>query len=147
MNRSALGRLLAAFTLALVCVAAAVLPAWAAPAPSPRGALTIESVRVGTADGPLSLRVRANVHTTVELRVNGEQVDEPFEIDGKDAQEIQLQAGDGLVAGVNHLQLRASRAGGSVTVRRAVTVPQSALFADAGADATVTVDSHVRLGE
>ncbi len=146
MNRTSLGRLVAALILALVCVGAAVLPAWAAPKHSKGGSLSIEAIRVGTATGPLSLRVRANVHTRIELRVNGANVTHPFQMAGKDAQEIQLRAGDGLVAGANHLRLRAIRAGGSVTVRRTVKVPGRALFANAGADTVATVDSHARLG-
>jgi hypothetical protein len=147
MNPSNLKKLTLAVVVALLSVAAASLPALAAQkkkgGPEP---LRIESVKVATKAGPLSLRVRATVHSHLELWVNGERVRHPFQQQGKRSQKIDLRAGDGLHAGANRLRLRATRHGEAFAARRTVNVPERALLVDAGEDVGATVRVHAQLG-
>ncbi len=147
MNPSNLKKLSLAVVVALVSVAAACLPALAAEkkqdGPEP---LRIESVKVATKAGPLSLRVGATVHSHVDLWVNGRRVRHPFQQDGKRSQSIELRAGDGLRAGANKLRLRATRHGEVFAANRTVNVPRRALLVDAGEDVGATVRVHAQLG-
>lgn len=143
---SAVKKLLLASLFALACLGAATLPASAKDGGKGPGQLKIESVRVATLDGPLSLRVRATVHTRVELRVNGRLVRHPFEQAGERSQEIDLHAGDGLRPGVNRLRLRATRHGSVTVAERTVGVPRQALTVHAGDDSPAVVRVGTRLG-
>jgi len=147
MNPSNLKKLSVAVVVALLSVAAACLPALAADKKTGGpGPLRIESVQVATKAGPLSLRVRATVHSHLELWANGRRVRHPFQQEGKRSQEIDLRAGDGLRAGPNRLRLRATRHGEVFAAQRTVNVPQRALLVDAGDDVGATVRVHAELG-
>lgn len=147
MNPSNLKKLTLAVVVALLSVAAASLPALAAQkkkdGPEP---LRIESVQVASKAGPLSLRIRATVHSHAEIWVNGERVRHPFEQAGKRSQVIALRAGDGLHAGANRLRLKATRHGEVFAATRTVKVPSRALLVDAGGDVDATVRVHAQLG-
>ncbi|MBS1676008.1 MAG: hypothetical protein JST08_01360 [Actinobacteria bacterium] len=139
--------------VAVACVALASIPAWGSAAPKHKASgkaatkpLRIASVAVGTKAGPLTLKVRANVHAQVELKVNGQKVRHPFQSTSEALQQIELRTTDGLRAGPNRLRLRAVRAGVVSTAVRTVTVPRWALRADAGEDSSTYVDTHTRLG-
>ncbi|HEX4730067.1 MAG TPA: hypothetical protein VH299_02300 [Solirubrobacterales bacterium] len=139
--------------VAFACVALAAIPAWGSAAPKHKGSdqtatapLRITSVAVGTKTGPLTVKVRANVHAQVELKVNGHKVSHPFESTSETVQRIELSATDGLRPGANKLRLQAIRAGVVSTATRTVRVPGWALLADAGEDTSTYVDTHTRLG-
>lgn len=139
--------------VALACVALASIPAWGSAAPKHKGPgeaaappLRITSVAVGTKAGPLTLKVRANVHAQVGLKVNGRKVRHPFQSTSESVQRIELRATDGLRPGPNKLRLRSVHAGVVSTATRTVGVPRWALLADAGEDASSYVDTHTRLG-
>jgi hypothetical protein len=139
--------------VALGCVALAALPAWGVAATHkhksgnhPAAPLRIESIKVGSKAGPLVLAVRANVHATVTLKVNGKRVRHSFESIGENVQRIELRSTDGLRAGSNKLRLRSTRAGAVSTAARNVRVPRWALLANAGGDTATYVDTHTRVG-
>jgi hypothetical protein len=139
--------------VALACVALAAIPAWGSAAPkqkhpgkSATTPLRITAVAVGTKAGPLTLKVRANVHAQVELKVNGHKVRHPFQSTSETTQQIELRSSDGLRAGPNKLRLRSVRAGVVSTAARTVGVPRWALLANAGEDTSTYVDTHTRLG-
>jgi hypothetical protein len=139
--------------VALACVALAAIPAWGSAAPKQGGSgksaskpLRITSVAVAGKTGPLTLKVGANVHTEVELKVNGHKVGHPFESTSEKSQQIELRATDGLHAGANKLRLRSVRAGAVSTAARTVSVPGWALLADAGEDTSTYIDTHTRVG-
>jgi hypothetical protein len=139
--------------VALACVALAAIPAWGSAAPkqpnSGKAATTplrITAVDVAGKAGPLTLKVRANVHAEVELKVNGHKVTHPFESTSETTQQIELRSTDGLHAGANKLSLRSVRSGVVSTASRTVKVPAWALLADAGEDTATYVDTHTRVG-
>jgi len=140
--------------VALACIGAGatVLPAAAATRqPSPRHQakakkLRVDSIRVGTKAGPLVLRVAADVNTEVGMTVNGKRVRTPFELSGPQAQVIELRSADGLHAGSNKLQIRATRAGVVSTATRTVKVPRWALLAEAGEDVGSYAHIHAGVG-
>lgn len=139
--------------VALACVALAAIPAWGSAAPKQGTTgkpaskpLRITSVAVAGKAGPLTLKVRANVHAEVELKVNGHKVTHPFESISETVQQIELRSADGLHAGANKLRLRSVRAGVVSTAARTVSVPGWALLADAGEDTSTYVDTHTRVG-
>jgi hypothetical protein len=146
-------KLLLPLLVALGCVALAVLPAWGVAATHkhrsgkrPAAPLRIESIKVGSKAGPLVLAVRANVHASVALKVNGKRVSHSFESIGENVQRIELRSTDGLRAGSNKLRLRSTRAGTVSTAARNVRVPRWALLANAGGDTATYVDTHTRVG-
>ena len=140
--------------VALACIGAGatVLPAAAAtrqPAPRHRAKakkLRVDSIRVGTKAGPLVLRVAADVQTEVGMTVNGKRVRTPFELAGSKAQVIELRSADGLHAGPNKLQIRATRAGVVSKATRTVKVPGWALLAEAGEDVGSYAHIHAGVG-
>jgi hypothetical protein len=141
--------------VALATVALALVPAWGAAAPKHQGHATaakpapplkITSVAVGTKAGPLVLKVKANVHAQVELKVNGQKVHHPFESTSAKIQQIELRSTDGLRPGTNKLKLRSTRAGVVSTASRKVRVPGWALLANAGSDSLAYVGAHTRVG-
>ncbi len=108
--------------------------------------LPIESIEVAGKAGPLGLRVRAGVNSTVTIKVNGKAVGHRFEFAGEHTQSIELRAADGLRAGRNQLRLTAIRNGIVSRARRTVTVPGWALRADAGEDAESIVHTRTQVG-
>jgi hypothetical protein len=140
--------------VALACIGAGatVLPAAAAtrqPAPRHQAKakkLRVDSIRVGTKAGPLVLRVAADVNTEVGMTVNGKRVRTPFELAGPKAQVIELRSTDGLHAGSNKLQIRATRAGVVSKATRTVKVPGWALLAEAGEDVGSYTHIHAGVG-
>jgi hypothetical protein len=108
--------------------------------------LEIDSLRVGTREGPLAVRVRAGTFAKVAVWVNGRRVRHPFEYAGRHAQAIELRTADGLRAGLNRLRIQA-RSGGRVAVaKRTLRLQARLLHADAGPDAGVTARVSARLG-
>jgi hypothetical protein len=139
--------------VAIACLAAGltVLPAAAAtkggsgPHAKPRK-LHVDSIRVGTAEGPLVVRVAADVHSEVSLRLDGKPVKTEFEFDGPKAQRIALLTADGLHPGANRLRIRSIRKGVTRVAERTVKVPGWALLADAGEDVDTPHHTHARVG-
>jgi hypothetical protein len=139
--------------VALGCVALAALPTWGVAATHkhrsakhPEAPLRIESIKVASKAGPLVLAVRANIHATVALTVNGKKVRHPFESINENVKQIDLRSTDGLRAGSNKLRLRSTRAGAVSTATRNVRVPGWALLANAGSDTATYVDTHTAVG-
>jgi hypothetical protein len=142
-------KLILPLLVAIACLGAggAALPAVAAAKPAPKSKeLRIDSVKVGTKDGPLVVRVAADVQTEVRMTVNGKRVRTPFELAGAKAQVVELRSTDGLRAGSNKLQIRATRAGVVSKASRNVKVPGWALLADAGEDVGSYAHIHARVG-
>lgn len=128
--------------LAALAALALALAAGAVPGAAAAKRLEVESVKVATKAGPLTLRVAAGSSLEPRLWVNGRRVRHGFLLTAKHAQTIELRAVDGLRPGPNRLRISA---GGS-TLRRQVRVPGWALLADAGPDVGTSVELGRRLG-
>lgn len=141
-------KLTLAAVVALVCVALAGLPAWAAESGGSKGPgrLQVDSIKVGTKAGPLAVQVRAGVFARVSIWVNGRRVRHPFEQAGRRAQAIELRSADGLRAGPNRLRIRAERGGRAYVAKRTVRLPKHLLHADAGPDAGAVLRVHSQVG-
>lgn len=108
--------------------------------------LRIDSVRVGSETGPLTIRVRAGAHARLAIWVGGHRVGHPFEIANRRAQSIALRAADGLHPGLDRIRVRARHGGRAYEARRTVRMPGWALLADAGPDNASVVRAGAQVG-
>lgn len=121
------------FAAALVCLVLLAQPS-AGQAKGKPHELRIDSLVVGSKQGPLTVRVRAGLHAKVTIWVGKRKVRHPFEFAGRQAQAISLRSGDGLHPGKNRIRIRAGYGAKTYEARRTVEVPGWALLADAGED-------------
>src|SRR3954469_22704983 len=94
------------FAATLACLVLLALPS-AGHAKGKPHALRIDSLVVGSKQGPLTVRVRAGLHAKVTIWVAKRRVRHPFEFAGRQAQAISLRSGDGLHPGKDRIRIRA----------------------------------------
>lgn len=132
--------------VALACTVLLILPSAGFAKDGKPHQLRIDSLTVGSMQGPLTIRVRAGLHAKVTIWVGKHQVRHPFEYAGRRAQAISLRSGDGLHPGRNRIRIRAGYGAKTYEARRTVEVPGWALLADAGEDIDSRSRARMQLG-